>query len=1623
MQNYGQQPGYQPPGSAGAFAGQQQPAPPPPGYGGYQSTAPPNQNQWAPPAQHQGQNQQWGQPQQQAASGYNPGTYGTMPGVQQPQAYPPQQHDQPPPPPPKPYGFAAAVQQQQNQNWPQQSQHPTSNTPQQHGGYPVPGGTQNQQSYNQAAPPPPSATPGASYFPPAQGGRPGSVYGANQAGSFANTPQHVPPQPPSVMSPNEQQPAYIPPSLTGQGVQAYMPANTNPMPGVYVPPPPDVPAWQQAQHAPLQGGGKKFRYTKPTVDPGFYAQGYQGTQSQQPPVPPKPYDQSTTGVPHPQQPPGPPPPSGHYVSQGQVPQQPPHQQQPQYAYGQQPAYGQNAPQPGQVSHQPTYSSPYGPNAQAQQLQHPGQYSQPNQPPPPPPQMASNMSKPQNEWEIRPAQTGTPEPHRFGASNVSKPVNQWDIPAQAPAPAGQTWDQYQQKLQEQNVYAQPQNQPNQHQAQASQSSMISQPYAPTPEENIQAPKPLARTDTASSDFFSQPSLQSQPVSPVNNRQSMSFTPGHVGRTDSVSSIALANLHAQRDGNRTVSPKPPPPKLPTPPPPRDDKSKFSALGSGGPSDWEHFGADAEIDDEEIFAKKPRPAELDSSEVVANEPEPRSGPSPPSTHGWPSPPASASRQDTYQPTPPPVVATLVDRTAPQQNFVPGDAGPAPLSISPKPSSNSRPPSTQQSFQVNDGAWQPPKQGTPAQQQVHHQPPPAQQSFVVDDGGWGAQSSTSRSRQQTPSQQPQQPPPVTTSFVMGDEISQRTPTQYTKTRDLDLVEQHAAELRTKDEALERLRTDTENEKANLNNEITKLKTVIDTTKAQTSEAAEALQKQVADMKLDVDQAKSLTDAAAKEKELTIERMKEDVEGKEHNIEERDTIIADLRRQLEAEKSKEPIEITPTVADLIPDLDPWYAGSLERYIAMLRAEAGEPQLDNKIKTFRAFMKAESGIRGIEFYDAPPPVSTTEAILPVPDSKASNVSKPVLSRDDMTVQVAEPQRESPDDEDIQFSPGGRPALNPHVPKPPIEEPPAHYASNVSKPALTRDDLNVQVPTAPHVPSDEDDYDYSPGGRPVLKSKKTTSNEQTSAVQPFHSSAQSTTILTPTSSVDDDSNKTPVQSASEDQSQPAYKAYVPPGLVSSISAQSMPRQSMSAVPAPASSIASGTKSFETRPITVRTGTGKHHDEIFFGASGEDASRGSSRPASSDSATPDVPIPAPLAFGSNRPLSTAPPSRKDPLEALADLLPTEIAPATPNALIEELRAKLSHVKQDTADIEDLTKKWDVTATVTRKKNDVARRKREEEQEEDNSDAFNNEEISYADLNIIEQEFKQKENDLKAQEDRAEYASYVEAVFDPVYEALQSDIKSLMDLDVEAENLAHTSQSGVAALEPDSLNTLATLELLQEIHTAILDLQDKVVHTVAERDKRYKKTEISPLYARGDIAKMKAVEKHFDAAEKTAHVRALRDKAGRVGELVAAFEDIVVSAVGVEQREIERIISALRNLDDGSADLSKTTETLSRLKASSKATLKLFNDLEIRHNAAVLDAEIAQARMEGGDVAKLEEEKRKGESKFLEEFERRVRVIEQDREEVEGLVERKGSEDAQRERRLKAALEEAKRRNGDV
>ncbi|KAF2794031.1 hypothetical protein K505DRAFT_325025 [Melanomma pulvis-pyrius CBS 109.77] len=1615
MQNYAQ--GYQRPGSTASFAGQPGTAPPPP-YGGaphaYTSASPIQQSQWAPPAQTQPPQQQWSQSpqtqqggwggqqqqqQQQQTGGYNPGVYGAMPGaygqgqpasVNQPSnPYNTQQQDQPPPPPPKPHGFASTVQQQQQQQqqqpaqtWGQQPAYGAQPTqqgypPQQQTGYPPQQGSfQAQQSYNTAAPPPPSQTPGGSYFPPSQQGQTPSSYGADQTGGYpTSTPASATTaQPPnSVLSPDVQHPTYIPPSLTGQGVQSYMPANTNPLPGVYIPPPPDMPAWQQASHAPLQGGNKKFRYTKPMVDPSFQAQGYQG-------LPQQPVQQPGQFVQQPVQ------------GQQQYGQPVQNQFQPQTQMPQQGQYGQPVPQQPQDQFQ-------------QQQQHQQQYGQPPMQPP---------------SQLYPQQG-----------------NQW----QQPPPADP-------------CLAQPQQQPPQQQgwppAQQAQAPVLGQPE----EQGIQAPKPInGQTGTTAPNFVSDPSPKSQPVSPVHNRNSMSFSQSNAGRTGSVSSIALGAIHSQRAGNRTSSPASI--KAPVPPPTTETKA-FSALGFGGPSDWEHFGDGEEIDDEEIFGvkkdeKKTETAHSDSVELPAHVPSP-----PPTQAEWPTPPAqpaplNLTRRDTYQPTPPP------DITAPPaqpQAFVMGDAIVAPaVTQSPQPGQFSQPPPpNQQGFPMHNSRgssrhgtpaqhqqqYQPPpnqqgfamhnsrgssRHGTPSQlQQQYQPPPPAGNTFIADDGGWAAQSNASQGRQQTPAQQyPQQAPPA----AWG--AAEQTPTQTSGWGGQAQNQNFAAELQAKDEAFERFRADAERESADLRAEIDKLRSDAEREKAElrselerlkdlpaeierlkveaenakTHAASEknVLSEQIEEMKVAAAQAKDNSEAVNKEKVSMIEWLKEDAEGKDDAIKEKDVMIADLKQQLEVEKASKPIELPqPTPRDLIPDIDPWYAGSLERYISMLRSEAGEQQVDDKINVFTGFLRAESSIRGLEYYSAPPPAP------PMQDAAHNTGQEPFgLSRG---------------------------------------------ASNAS---IKKPNVNVQVPQ--RQPSPEDEFQYSPGGRPLLQRKPTMpSTESVSREQSFGQSfgfssgpeqlpqistanefpQKPATILTPTSSTDEGFNKGPIQSPPEETAG-QYKAFVPQEVTQNDSVKSLHRQSMSFTPPAYVAPLHGSKS------------SKGHDEIFFGAPNQQpSSKPSSRPTTSASAASDVPLPAPLSFTpaplsfNAQPSAAAASPKKNPAQILNEILPAQIVPPQPHTRLEGLWKKSSAIPSDFAYINDLTVAWEKNAALARKKNDAARRKRQEESEEHTDQLFNDNEISYADIGDLEDEFKEKERELKAQEDRVEYKTYVEEVFDKVYDGLQAEIKSLMDLYIESENLLQTSVSGVKTMDgkSDAPSTHEALELLKTLHAQIETRHDKVAQAVAERDKRYKRTEIQPLYAAGNIAKMKNVEKHFDNAEKQAALRAKGERSERIGELVHVVEDVVIAAVGFEQDEADHILNAARALAQDNADeshtalLTRARDTLLAIKASSIALLGLFNALEVELNTAVLEAEIAQAKAAQGAVdpariLELEKRMEEGEKEMKLEFERRVGVLEADRKDVEALV--KGGvsaeerEKSERERRLKAALEEAKRRNG--
>ncbi|KAL1793344.1 hypothetical protein ACET3X_008326 [Alternaria dauci] len=1496
MQNYGQAPSYQRPGSTTSFTGQAGPPPvppPPPGYGasqGYQTSAPQAHGQWAAPTPTH-TSSPWNQAQQQGTGGYNPGTYGTMPGAQHHPYHPPPQQDQPPPPPPKPHGFAAAVQrqeqqQQSTQNWSHQPQQPQQNTGYaphaQQGGYPVQ--ETLQQHYHHAAPLPSPVTQGRPNFPPSHGGRPSSIYGTAQVGSYSNAPSAVPQQPSAVISPNEQQPAYTQPPSNVHGTPAYMSANTNPTPSAYVPPPPVAPTWQQPQHAAHQGGANSFTQPKPIVDTGFYSQDYHSAQQQQaPPLPPRYGLQSAQHPEHHQ------PQYGHSTPDHYPPpSQTPHQLQQ--------LSGQYPPPPRQHQHQghfggalPAQQQPVGQPvySQAQSHQQPVQqhgYSVYEQ---------HGQSSSQDSHFQRPWQPASPAPEPSYQHNTAQPYE-------------------------------PQQQSSQSGYQA-QNSFSGQQYSQTTNQEIQEPKPF--NDTATSNFYHQPSPPSQPVSPISNRPSLSSASGyqHVsGRTDSVSSIALANLYAQRAENKTSSPKPLASKLPIPPPPRDDKSRFSVLAAGAPSDWEHLGGSEEIDDEELFGVKKEEKQSETTQPGSVE-LPAHVPSPSSTHGFPSPavrPAHVSSSEwdkDYTPTPPSVTTSLAHRQASQssdQGSVVEDAIVAPLKTTPKPIHGTKPPYQPAALITGsataEGEWNT-SQHTPTQPKNHFEVQTSKESKSAESSGY----------------------------------------DYT------------VQLKEKDDLIHQLRADAERGRAELHAKIEalqaenqKLSSEHQASKTHSTSEMIVLRAQIENMRTAADQATVNSEALVKEKNTTIERLKEDVEGKEHNIEERDSLVVELKRQLEAERLKELPKPTPT--DLISDIDPWYVGSLERYIAMLRSEAAATQVEEKIKIFKAFMRAECSMRAINFFDA------STQTLPVEPGASHEIEQAARSR------------------------------------------------ATSKISNKRQDLNIQVP---HESAYEDDYEYSPGGRPIVaRPSMLPSIENYQGVSKASPSVVSTAILTPTSSIDDDTNKTPVQSLPEEQMQPQYKAYVPPASISVDPPQLRHRQTMSFSNTPVVASPSGHRN------------SKGHDEIFFGAHQATAQTPDPQPPSIEA---DVPLPAPLNLTSRRPASTAAPSKDGPNQVLKALLPKQIEPDLSNRRIQDLRAKLADIESRSSNTEQLAKTWEKSTSLSRRKRDDARRKRQEENEEHNDDLFNNNEISYAEMNQLEEEFKQKEAELKAQEDRDEYQSYVDAVFDPEFTGLHGQIKALMDLYVEAKQLLQSSVRGLRSLEQtDDPSTKDCLKFVRDVHEQIEKRHDSVAQLVAERDRRYKKTETQPLYAAGNISQMKIAEKHFENAEKQAVFGAKREKAERISELVRMTEGFVVDAVGDEQKDIDIVIAAIKDLEDGTGDpevLSHAQATLEALKKSSKDLLSLFNTLEIESNNADINAEIAQVKADSADaerIGKLEAEKKEAERELVAELERRIRVLDSNEGEIRELIQKKmgeRNEDAEKEERLRTALEEAKRRNG--
>lgn len=386
------------------------------------------------------------------------------------------------------------------------------------------------------------------------------------------------------------------------------------------------------------------------------------------------------------------------------------------------------------------------------------------------------------------------------------------------------------------------------------------------------------------------------------------------------------------------------------------------------------------------------------------------------------------------------------------------------------------------------------------------------------------------------------------------------------------------------------------------------------------------------------------------------------------------------------------------------------------------------------------------------------------------------------------------------------------------------------------------------------------------------------------------------------------------------------------------------------------------------------------------------------------------------------------------------------LQSLRKAFASFPSDYEFISSLTKTWETEATTMRSRHEAERRKRQQALEKRTNELYDDDEIGYGDFDTLESQAKEEEQHLKAKEDAEEYDSYGHQVFEPVFRTLQEQIGGLMRLFGDVQNLATRAGTGLEALSQrlEDTDLAEVMALLIQVHTALEERHGEAAKAVQERDRRYKRTQTKSLYAKGDIAAMKRVEKSFEHAERSNEVKARIEKAERCKRLCRVVETNMERGIGVNEDFAHDILAVaeegaalIRPEDNDEFErlVVRARDVLKEVYGSTTRLLRHFEFMDMELNECEYAVSVASARLKGDPGAffeRLEKEKKNEDGKLKGEWTGRVKEVDEHAQAAEKQAEvvlgrLGGAAGSGRARAGTAgglsALEEAKRRNGKL
>ncbi|KAJ5752520.1 hypothetical protein N7520_009437 [Penicillium odoratum] len=649
---------------------------------------------------------------------------------------------------------------------------------------------------------------------------------------------------------------------------------------------------------------------------------------------------------------------------------------------------------------------------------------------------------------------------------------------------------------------------------------------------------------------------------------------------------------------------------------------------------------------------------------------------------------------------------------------------------------------------------------------------------------------------------------------------------------------------------------------------------------------------------------------------------------------------------------VTTQPVDPYEDLDPWFKSSLTRCVAMLRKEAVADSDEERFKIFTAFMAKETKLREIMY----------------------NI-----------------EHESPVVQEVRSS------------RAPQRSPTPERTPAVESGLIPVETEQVESPTKITEDANDDDgtgSEYSAGGRPVI-GKVGRGSSQTPKISP--SSEEMPKPPARTYSLHLSEEKPPLEPLTTEPPRPIYTPFQytegPQRGSDNLTFARPAYQAYSDLrQASASGRAMSSVLPESAPLTT-SASASERDETFIGLIRHKSNvyQANNR----RNATPLPLLPESLRQG----------RKEDLVEDLRAMVRTPLDKQPASSWLIATRESLTKFSGDLSYVQKSIDDWEQAATARRRKLDHDRTMRQDQSEAEIDTLFNEKEIGYADINTLEENFRQTEARTQLDEERKEVDDFMSQVFNPVDERLKDEISALRKSYESTLDQLDQDQKGKSTTAGRHSPSV-TMKMVYEIHNQLEIRFQKRLELALDCERRRKRAERRPLVFMGDMGSLRQLDGDFDLMEKRNILEAAKDRDGRANQLMDSFDDAILHGLGMNQSLLDELSSKAARLDptklraSGLPDseveqILKSAATFAEsLRADSEAILRTSGVAEKALNDADYAVSVAEARYANSEpdiFERLQAEKKKEDAMLDRDLESKLQSIQKGPQSLDATIQR--------------------------